>query len=287
MSLRLNNWTDFVNSFTLKPELKDDHPAIVSRLRDLVVESVRKNISDGRFGILFSGGVDSSLIAQICKMENKDFICYTAGLQQKGMKEAEDITYAQKARDKFGFKVKIIKIDLAETEKYIKKVIRVLKDRNVVKVGVALPFYVAFQQARNDGIKVMLSGLGSEEIFAGYERHLKAEDVNQECFDGLLSMYERDITRDIAVAEHFGIDLRVPFLDQEVIGYSLKIPARFKLNGKDNKIILREVAEKAGLGLFAWRKKRAAQYGSKFDRAISKLAKRNGFKYKKDYLNSL
>ena len=133
----------------------------------------------------------------------------------------------------------------------------------------------------------MFSGLGSEELFAGYERHTKAKNINKECFNGLLSMYERDITRDLAVAKAQNINLRVPYLEKELIQYSLKIPEKYKLTKDKNKLILREVAEQLGLKEFAWRKKRAAQYGSKFDRALLKLAKRNGFKYKKEYLESL
>jgi len=95
------------------------------------------------------------------------------------------------------------------------------------------------------------------------------------------------ITRDTAIAKAQNIDLKVPYLDEKLIEYALKIPPEFKLSITQNKIILREVAEQLGLKEFAWRKKRAAQYGSKFARAIEKLSKRHGFKYKKDYLNSL
>jgi len=279
-------WQDFIRIFSIKPEL-NIHKEILKQLKELIINSINKNTPKERFGILFSGGVDSTVIAKVCKDNKKDFICYTAALEEKGMKQAEDITYAKRAAKKLGLKLKVKTIGLDETEEYIKKILRILKEPNVVKVGVALPFYIAFEMARKDKIKVMFSGLGSEELFAGYERHLKAKDVNKECFDGLLNIYERDIKRDFAVADALGIDLRVPFLDGDLVSYALRIPAEFKLSVGQNKLILREVAEQLGLKEFAWRKKRAAQYGSKFDRAIEKLAKRNGFKYKKDYLVGL
>ncbi|MFH1642476.1 MAG: asparagine synthase C-terminal domain-containing protein [Nanoarchaeota archaeon] len=279
-------WKDLIMSFSIKPEHKN-HKKIINELKELTVKAVTDNIPKKRFGILFSGGVDSTLIAQICKKEKGDFICYTAGLEEKGLKHAEDVIYSKKAAKKLNLKLKIKTIGLLETEKYIKKILKILKEPNVVKVGVALPFYVAFEEAKKDKIKVMFSGLGSEELFAGYERHLHSKDVNKECFDGLLNMYERDITRDVKVAEALKIDLRVPFLEEKLIEYSLRIPAKYKLNKKQNKIIIREVAEELKIGESAWRKKRAAQYGSRFDRAIYKLARKNGFKYKKDYLESL
>jgi len=77
-----------------------------------------------------------------------------------------------------------------------------------------------------------------------------------------------------------------PFLDEELINYAMKLPGKWKLTKKEKKIILREVAEEF-LGEFAWRKKKAAQYGSCFDKAISKIAKKNGFKLKKEWLDSI
>ncbi|MBU0628547.1 MAG: asparagine synthase C-terminal domain-containing protein [Nanoarchaeota archaeon] len=280
-------WKLSIRKFSIKPEHRKGHKEILDKLTGLVLGAIKNNLPNERFGILFSGGVDSTLIAQVCKKEKKDFICYTSALEEKGLKEAEDLEYAKKAAKKFGFKLKVKTIGLKETEKYIKKILKIIKEPNVVKVGVALPFYIAYELAKKDKIRIMFSGLGSEELFAGYQRHLLSKDINKECFDGLLNMYERDLTRDLPIAKAMKIDLRVPYLDENLIKYSLKIPAEFKLKNEQNKLILREVAEQLGLKEFAWRKKRAAQYGSKFDRAIEKLAKRNGFKYKKDYLKSL
>ena len=280
-------WRSFISQFSIKPELNKEHKEILKKLKELVINSIKKNIPKEKFGILFSGGVDSTLIAKICQDNKANFICYTSALKEKGLSTAEDLTYAKKAAKKFKFKLKVKTIDLDETEKYIKKILKILKEPNVVKVGVALPFYIAYEMAKKDKINIMFSGLGSEELFAGYERHTKAKNINKECFNGLLSMYERDITRDLAVAKAQNINLRVPYLEKELIQYSLKIPEKYKLTKDKNKLILREVAEQLGLKEFAWRKKRAAQYGSKFDRALLKLAKRNGFKYKKDYLKSI
>jgi diphthine-ammonia ligase len=280
-------WQDFIRQFSIKPELKEMHEEIITNLKKLILDSIKKNIPKEKFGILFSGGVDSTLIAKVCKDDKEKFICYTAALKEKGLKQAEDLTYARKAAKKFGFKLKVTTINLKQTEEYIKKILKILKEPNVVKVGVALPFYIAYELAKKDKVRVMFSGLGSEELFAGYERHLKAKNINKECYKGLLAMYERDLTRDLKIAKVQGITLKVPYLEKGLIEYSLKIPSRFKLDETQNKIILRQVAEQLGLKEFAWRKKRAAQYGSKFDRAIQKLAKKNGFKYKKDYLKSL
>jgi len=280
-------WKKFIKKFSIKPVISEKESEIVKKLKDLVVNAVKQNIPQERFGILFSGGVDSSLIAKICKDNKKDFICYTSIFEEKGLKQAEDLEYAKKIAKKFGFKLKIVKANLKQTEKYIKEILKIIKEPNVVKVGVALPFYIAFEAAKKDRINIMFSGLGSEELFAGYKRHTKVTDINKECFNGLIAMYERDITRDLAIAKSKGIKLKIPYLDENIISYSLRIPAKMKFNGKNNKIAIRKVAEKLGLGEFSWRKKRAAQYGSRFDKAIDKLTRKKGFKYKKEYLESV
>lgn len=279
-------WKKLISQFSLKP-IKSTHKEILKELQPLVIGSIKKEIPKERFGILFSGGVDSTLIAKVCRDNKANFICYTSALEEKGLEPADDLIQAKKAAKQLKFKLKITKIGLDETENYIKKILKILKEPNVVKVGVALPLYLAMETAKKDNINIMFSGLGSEELFAGYERHEKAKNINQECFNGLMNMYERDIDRDQKISKELKITLKVPYLGKELTEYSLKIPSKFKMNKTHKKVILREVAENLKLGEFAWRKKKAAQYGSKFDRAIQKLAKRNGFEYKKDYLNSL
>ena len=162
-----------------------------------------------------------------------------------------------------------------------------IEDSNVVKVGVALPFYLACEMAKKDGCKVIFSGLGSEEIFAGYERHKQSSNINLECVSGLLKMYERDLYRDDVVTMFHSLELRLPFFDKELVDYALKIPAKYKLTDTTSKYVLREIALARGiLSEIANRKKVAAQYGSKFDYAIEKLAKKGKYASKSAYLKT-
>jgi len=259
---------------------------IINDLALLLEKSVKKNASDKKVGLLFSGGVDSSVIALILKKLNVDFTCYTTAFEDDEMQEAEDLVYARKAANALGLRLRVVKVK--DVEKYIEKIIDVIEDCDVIKVGVGLPVYLGCREAKKDGCKVIFSGLGSEEIFGGYERHRKASDVNKECVNGLLGIYERDITRDVKISEFFGLELKVPFLDKELVEYSLRIPGIYKINKNGVKMILRESALKLGLvEEIALRKKRAAQYGSNFHKAIRKLSKKKGFKFIKDYLRSL
>ncbi len=277
------------DSFDLEPEIEEDKEKIKEELLKLVRESISRRIPPGeKFGVLFSGGLDSTLIAYLCKDLGMDFVCYTVAVEERGMKEAEDLRYAKRIASDFGFELKIKRIEVEELEKYLTEVVPLVEDTDVVKVSVALPLYLACEFAREEGIKTVLYGLGTEELFAGYERHkrIKKEDLNKECLSGLLGMYMRDLYRDELVAKSQGISLRAPFLAAELVDYALRIPASYKLSDKGNKMIIREIARDLGLVEVASRKKRAVQYGSNVLKAIEKLAKRNGFKYKKDYLRS-
>ncbi|MBS3135807.1 diphthine--ammonia ligase [Candidatus Woesearchaeota archaeon] len=255
--------------FLASSNLDSNYAAVTEKL---LLEAVSKRIPDGKFGILFSGGIDSTFIAKICKDSGREFVCYAAGI--KGERESFDIIQAKDAASRLGFKLKTIEISKEDVEQYLAKIVPLIEDSNVVKVGVGITMFAACELARKDGIKVIFSGLGSEELFAGYERHKNALDVNVECLSGLLKIYERDLYRDDVITMHNNLELRLPFLDKALARYALGIPAEMKILTERNKAILRDVAKKIGIPVdIAERKKKAAQYGSGFDRAIGKLAR--------------
>ncbi len=273
--------------FSITPENRRSVDSIRKEVQKRLISAVKKRLPDRKLGILFSGGIDSTILALICKSLKKDFTCYTAVLDEPGMSDAEDLVYAQRAAHELGLKLKIRKIRLGEVEGYIRKVVPLIEDTNVTKVGVGITFFPACELAKKDGVRVIFSGLGSEEIFAGYERHKRALDINKECVSGLLKLYERDTYRDDTITMASSLELRVPFLDKDLIGFALKIPGRLKLKEGKEKIILRQVALDLGLGDdIAWRKKKAAQYGSKLDRGLGKLTRKAGLRLKSEYLRS-
>lgn len=269
--------------FSIHPEHEKSMGEMEEELSKLLLNSIKKRIPDKRFGVLFSGGLDSTLFALILKKFGCDFTCYTSAFSDS----SEDLIYSEKIAKELGFRLKVSKIDLSEVERYLKIIVPLIEDSNVVKVGVALTLFPSCESAKRDNLKVVFSGLGSEDIFAGYRRHKESENVNEECLSGLIKLYERDTYRDDVVSMFNNLELRVPFLDHALVEYALKIPAKYKLAPNKDKIILRNVARKLGLKEeFALRKRKAAQYGSKFDRAIQKLASMRGFKYKSEYLKT-
>ncbi len=277
-------------SFSGGPEIKEEKGKIKVGLLKLLRASISKMAPEGeKFGVLFSGGLDSTLIAYLCKELGADFVCYTVAVEEPGMREAEDLRYANQIAADLGLKLKIKRMRVSELERTLKEVVPLIETTDVVKVDVALPLYVACEMAKEEGIETVLYGLGAEELFAGYARHkkLKSAVLNKECLSGVLRIYEHDLYRDELVAKSLRISLRTPFLATDLVDYALRIPVSYKLLDGENKVVLREIAKDLGLELVAKRKKKAMQYGSNFDKAVEKLAKRNGFRYKRDYLRSL
>ena len=281
------NKLEFFNRefFTYLPEHQESFEIMKEKTSQLLEQAIGKRIPEQKCGLLFSGGIDSTYLAKYFKDHGHDFTCYTAVLDSEAI--PADLESAQKVAKELGLKLKVKKIKLEEIPSYLQKIVPLIEDSNVVKVGVALTFYVACEMAKEDGCKVIFSGLGSEEIFAGYERHKNSTNINQECLSGLRKMYERDLYRDDVITMDNNMELRLPFLDTKLVEYALKIPEKYKIKEEITKYILREIALEKGISKeFAFRKKTAAQYGSKFDYALGKLAKQHKFPSKSAYLRT-
>ncbi len=274
--------------FTCLPEWKQSAKSIRDRTAYLLEKAIIKRIPATKFGLLFSGGVDSTLIAKILKDLGQDFTCYTGVLDNEDPSSLpSDLIYSLKAAETLNLKLKIKKIKIDQIPLYLQKIVPLIEDSNVVKNNVALPLFLACDLAEEDGCKVIFSGLGSEEIFAGYERHKLATNLNLECLSGLRKIFERDLYRDDLITMQHGLELRLPFLDQELVSYALKIPSKHKIDSSSSKKILREIALQKGVPPeIALRKKTAAQYGSRFASALEKVAKRNGFPSQSTYLKT-
>lgn len=250
-------------------------------IKELFLNAVEKRVPDDDLGLLFSGGVDSTMVAAALQELDKDFTAYTSGIQHGNVNAPRDMAWAKKIADKMNIELESYEASLDEVEEELPKIVDWISSTSVVKNGVALPFYFAL----NGDEKVVMSGLGSEQLYAGY--HRQQGYLNKECLSGLRSIFERDLYRDNVISFRNGYELRVPFLDYDLIRHALTIPEDYKVKEDYRKYVLRKAAEKIGVPEeVAWRGKTAAQYGSNFDKAIDRLAKNNDFSHKQEYLNS-
>ena len=255
------------------------------KLQKLLISSIKKRIPERKLGLLFSGGIDSVILAKILKDQGIEFSCYFAYCE--GFGDPKDLEVAKKVATGMELDLKTISVDYKDVPKLLEKIIPLIESSNPIKVGVALPIYLASTKAKEDGIKVLFSGLGSDEIFAGYSRFNESNNVLLDSLNLLQQIHENDIYRDDVLTMENEIELRLPYLDISVIKFVLGLPDEYKINFKteDNKLVLRDVAKNLGQSKEIYeRKKAAAQYGSNFDKGIEKLAKESNQKGKADYL---
>ncbi len=275
------------NFFDAK-EKKISEKEAVKKLLLALSEAVKKRVPEKKFGLLFSGGIDSTAIALVLKRLGCSFKCYFAFASGKELGVPRDIAFAKRIAEKLGLELEIVPASREETEENLKKIVPLIESSNPMKIGVALPFFVACKKASADGVKVLFSGLGSDELFAGYKRFARSNCISEDSRNLLLQMYENDFYRDDLVLMHHNIELRLPFLDRQIVEFALQLPKELKIRGETNKLVLRKAAESIGLEKeFAFRGKISAQYGSNFDKAIEKIARKNGFRQKTVFLNSL
>ncbi|NPE27528.1 hypothetical protein HNV12_06000 [Methanococcoides sp. SA1] len=275
----LHGLTEHHGSFV---EVRDD-------LISLLEEAVSIRVPDEDFGVMFSAGIDSTILVLLCKglAESKGVkcTCYTVGLS--GQVPSPDIACARKLADELELELNVHEIDLDTVEEYLSTVVPLIEDATVPKTGVALTMYAACKAAKKDGINILFAGAGADELFAGYNRFKSSESVNEDCIKDIMEMYTVNTYRDDTVAAFTGTTLRLPYLDEKFVEFALAIPKEYKISDEMNKIVLRKAGEGLGLPKYVTeRGKKAAQYGSRFDQALKKLAKRAGFSNKTDYINS-
>lgn len=256
----------------------------LDELKQVLITAIKKRIPKAPFGVFLSGGLDSAFIVAVLKQLNVSFTCYAVGL-----KDSPDIIATKFLTEKLCLKTKVYEINLNDAEIIFKRVASFFDKPDVLNVGIGSVIYSASELAKKEGITVFFGGLGSEEIFAGYQRHRKVIDVQEECWRGLHDViWSRDFQRDIILEKKLNISIKLPFLDDAVITTAMGISGEQKIFKGRNKYCLRLLAEKLGVPKeIAWRDKKAAQYGSWMDKALGSLAKLNNFSSKQKYIEYL
>ena len=217
----------------------------VQILKKDFLDAVKSRLPKKRFGIFFSGGVDSTLITYVCKKLNADFICYTVGIEG-----SQDLEVSKKVSKNLGINHVTRKLKLDEMENLFEKTADILGPEliNIVNLGVGSVELAAIELAKKDNIDYLFGGLGSEEIYAGYRRHEKSSNIDEECWEGLKTTYKRDFKRDLSIASSTNTMFLTPFLDKQLIIDSMRVPSNLKIKKGYKKYIIRKsIRDKAEL----------------------------------------
>ncbi|MGC9057892.1 MAG: diphthine--ammonia ligase, partial [Candidatus Micrarchaeia archaeon] len=238
-------------------------------VKSSLLDAIDKRITESNFGILFSCGIDSLLIALRMQELGKNPVLYTTYVSDSS---SEDIKYVEKFVDEYSFTHKLVEVSNDEIDASVSKVCDIIESTDPIKVSIALPLFFACNSAGKGGHnKVIYSGLGADDIFCGYARFRDSTNIHNEQLSSVRALYERDLYRDNTIAMSQRLELRVPFLDKSLFLHAYYLDEK-ELYGKH--ILRRILKEHYRLDkMFYDRPKRAVQYGSGFMEVLRKLSK--------------
>jgi len=229
--------------------------------------------------VLFSGGVDSSLVAKAVSEKVKDTRLFVAGV-----KGSEDVVFAKRAAKLLSLKLESVILTKSDVESLLLRSAKRLSFFDEMQLGLAVPVLACSDAIAKAGYRVVFSGQGSDEIFAGYHSYSKAitngfDAVNEEIWFSLSRMWSRNFYRDDIMLASNALELRLPFVSINFVKESMAIPASEKIiSEKDSlrKHPIRKLALAYGIPIeIANRPKKAMQYGSGVQKIVSKLLKGN------------
>lgn len=247
--------------------IKTDVETQIVKLQNALLKSVRRLDQTRKCGVLFSGGVDSSLVALLAKRECEDTLLISAASAQ-----SKDFEKTQEIASILAIEHKLIQFDADTVWDILPEVIYAIESGNRMDVEIAIPFFLGAKVAREEGCEVLVSGQGPDELFAGYARYETsykesgAEKVREELWSDFSITHEANIARDERAIEYHGVETFFPYLDLKFSDIALSTPVKFLLDpdlSPNRKILFRKLAKRIGLpDNIADAQKHATQYSS-------------------------
>ena len=247
-----------------------DRPALVSDVREGLRDAVRRQLmSDVPYGVLLSGGLDSSVISAIAQSYSAHRIedggatqAYWPRLHSfaVGLKGSPDLAKARLVADYIGTVHHEIHYTIEEGIDALRDVIYFIETYDVTTVRASTPMYLLARVIKSMGIKMVLSGEGADEIFGGYLYFHKAPDArafHEETVRKLSRLYQYDCLRANKSLAAWGVEGRVPFLDKEFLDIAMSLNPQAKMCPGDviEKKIVREAFADMLPEEVAWRQK--------------------------------
>ena len=229
----------------------------------------RQLMSDVPYGVLLSGGLDSSITSAIAKKyaskriesgDREDAWYPQLHSFSIGLEGSPDLAAAKKVSDHIGTIHHEITFTIQEGLDAIKDVIYNLETYDITTVRASTPMYLMARVIKSMGIKMVLSGEGADEIFGGYlyfHKAPNAEEFHKETVRKLDKLYQYDCLRANKSLMAWGIEGRVPFLDKEFMDIAMRLNPQDKMiNGERmEKWVLRKAFEEYLPKEVAWRQK--------------------------------
>ncbi|UKK51167.1 asparagine synthase B [Prevotella sp. E13-17] len=219
-----------------------NNPASVTAIHDALEAAVKRQLmSDVPYGVLLSGGLDSSVISAIAEKysemrieDNSQSKAYWPRLHSfaVGLKGAPDLAKAKMVADHIGTVHHEINYTIQEGLDAIRDVIYFIETYDVTTVRASTPMYLLARVIKSMGIKMVLSGEGADEIFGGYLYFHKAptaKDFHEETVRKLSKLHLYDCLRANKSLSAWGVEGRVPFLDKEFLDVAMRTNPEAKM----------------------------------------------------------
>ncbi|WP_034061787.1 asparagine synthase B [Lacinutrix jangbogonensis] len=256
------DWVDY-------DAVKDNETSIAEVKEALEAAVHRQLMSDVPYGVLLSGGLDSSVVSAIAKKYAQKRI--ESGDEKEawypqlhsfavGLEGSPDIAAAKKVADFIGTIHHEIEFTIQEGLDAIKDVIYNIETYDITTIRSSTPMYLMARVIKSMGIKMVLSGEGADEIFGGYlyfHKAPNAKEFHEETVRKLDKLHMYDCLRANKSLAAWGIEGRVPFLDKEFIDVAMRINPQDKMiNGERmEKWVIRKAFEDMLPESVAWRQK--------------------------------
>ncbi|MGR6840249.1 asparagine synthase B [Aliivibrio wodanis] len=247
-----------------------DNPTSKEELKQALEDAVKRQLmTDVPYGVLLSGGLDSSITSAVAKKfaamrieDNEESQAWWPQLHSfaVGLEGAPDLKAAREVADQIGTVHHEMTYTIQEGLDAIRDVIYHIETYDVTTIRASTPMYLLGRKIKAMGIKMVLSGEGADEIFGGYLYFHKApnkKEFHEETVRKLLALNMFDCARANKSLAAWGVEGRVPFLDKEFIDIAMRLNPQDKMcgNGKMEKHILRECFEDDLPPAIAWRQK--------------------------------
>ncbi|MFX0045235.1 MAG: asparagine synthase-related protein [Candidatus Hermodarchaeota archaeon] len=253
--------------------------AAIERLGILLRASLERIRGRGA-AVLFSGGVDSALAAKLAQE-----VCDQVVLYATRTEDSHDKRTAKESAETLG--MKLVQVDMQPDTVWmaVPSVIWAIESSNIMDIEITLPFFLAARQAAHDGLALIVSGQGPDELFAGYARHLRLFDekgavpLEEQLWKEVSVTHEVNIERDERAIAFHELEAFFPYLEPSFMGLALATPGEWKVrpdSSPSRKILFRELAQVLGLPReIALLPKRATQYSSGSGRVLQEAISAN------------
>ena len=266
-SINLVKWYD--PEWVSYEHVKDSDTSIKAIHDSLSAAVKRQLMSDVPYGVLLSGGLDSSITSALAKKfaskriesnDKQDAWYPQLHSFSVGLKDAPDLKAARIVADHIGTIHHEINFTVQEGIDAIRDVIYHLETYDITTIRASTPMYLIARAIKSLGIKMVLSGEGADELFGGYlyfHKAPNAKEFHEETVRKLDKLHQYDCLRANKSLAAWGIEGRVPFLDKEFIDVAMNINPEDKMikNGRIEKWVLREAFKDYLPESVLWRQK--------------------------------